>query len=110
MGVYLGVRGSRRARRRLGFVPIRRKVVSHPLTIDVPEDVFSSLSRLAHEQGRTPESLAQDLISRGMQHLESDPFLKWIGAFESEVPDAAERHDHYLGEALNEELKGRPGD
>jgi len=45
-----------------------------------------------------------------MQQPESDPFLKWIGAFESDVPDAAERHDHYLGEALYKELKGQSGD
>ena len=84
--------------------------MSHPLSIDLPEDVFSNLSKLAHEQGRTPEAVAQELISRGVQQPESDPFLKWIGAFESDVPDAAERHDPYLGEALYKELKGQSGD
>jgi hypothetical protein len=89
--------------------PTRRTIVSHPLTIDVPEEVFSNLNRLAIREGKTPEALAQDLISRGVQSLESDPLLKWIGAFESDVPDAAVRHDHYIGEALYRELKDDSG-
>ena len=35
--------------------------------------------------------------------------LRWVGAFESSVPDAAQRHDDYLGQALYEELKGGQG-
>src|SRR5437763_246628 len=31
---------------------------------------------------------------------------KWAGAFQSDVPDAAERHDYYLGQALYEEMTG----
>ncbi|MGO8901647.1 MAG: hypothetical protein ACLQU5_25325 [Isosphaeraceae bacterium] len=81
--------------------------MSHSPTIDVPEVVFSNLTRLALQEGKTPEALARDLISRGIQDQESDPLLKWIGAFESDVPDAAERHDHYIGEALYRE---RPGE
>ncbi len=29
-----------------------------------------------------------------------DPLLKLLGTVESDVPDAAERHDTYLGQAL----------
>ena len=83
--------------------------MSHSLTIDVSEDVFSNLSRLALQEGKTPETLARDLISRMIQTQESDPLLKWIGAFQSDVPDAAERHDHYIGEALYKELKSDSG-
>jgi hypothetical protein len=83
--------------------------MSHPLTIDVPDDVFLGLSRLALQQGRPPEDLARELVSKAIQELEEDPLLKWIGAFESNVPDAAERHDHYIGEASFRELKEESG-
>lgn len=36
---------------------------------------------------------------------ESDPFLALDGFFTSDVPDAAERHDDYLGQSLNDELQ-----
>ena len=31
--------------------------MSHSLTIDVPEDLFSNLMRLALQEGKTPEAL-----------------------------------------------------
>ncbi len=83
--------------------------MSHPLTIDVPEEVFSYLNKLALQQGKTPETLAQELVSTAVQELEEDPLLRWIGAVESDVPDAAERHDYYIGEALYKELRGETG-
>jgi hypothetical protein len=83
--------------------------MSHPLTIDVSDDVFLNLSKLALQQGKPPEDLARELVSKAIQELEEDPLLKWIGAFESNVPDAAERHDHYIGEALFRELREEPG-
>ena len=82
--------------------------MSHPLTIDVPDDVFVNLSKLALQQGKSPEDLARELVSRATQELEEDPLLKWIGAFESNVPDAAVHHDHYIGEALFRELREEP--
>jgi hypothetical protein len=36
----------------------------------------------------------------------TDPFLAVAGLFQSTVPDAAERHDHYLGEAVADKLRG----
>lgn len=83
--------------------------MSHPLTINVSEEVFSNLNKLALQQGKTPETLAQELVSTAVQELEEDPLLRWVGAVESDVPDAAERHDYYLGEALYKELRGETG-
>jgi len=79
----------------------------HALTIDVPEEVFLSLEKLASREGKTPEVIAQVLLARAVQDQGSDPVLGWIGAFESHVPDAAERHDFYLGEALANEGDSR---
>jgi hypothetical protein len=78
----------------------------HLLTIDISEDVFLNLEKMASREGKTPEALAQELIARAMSP-ESDPLLKWIGAFDSRVPDAAERHDHFIGDSLAEELHGQ---
>jgi hypothetical protein len=87
---------------------MRYEPMSRPLSIDMPEDQFSTLSRLALQQGKSPEQLAQEVLSRGIQELESDRLLKWLGAIESDTPDAAERHDHYIGEELYRELKDEP--
>ncbi|MGA7497877.1 MAG: hypothetical protein WBX00_14225 [Isosphaeraceae bacterium] len=82
--------------------------MSHSLTIDVPEDVFSYLNKLALQQGKTPETLAQELVSTAVQELEEDPLLRWAGAIDSEISDVAERHDYYIGQALYRELRGNP--
>ena len=80
----------------------------HPLTIDVPEEIFSYLNKLALQQGKTPETLAQELVSTAVQELEEDPLLRWAGAIDSEISDVAERHDYYIGQALYRELRGNP--
>ena len=82
--------------------------MSHPLTIDVPEEVFSYLNKLALQQGKTPETLAQELVSSAVQELEEDPLPRWAGAIDSEISDVAERHDYYIGQALYRELRGNP--
>ena len=82
--------------------------MSHPLTIDIPEEVFSYLNKLALQQGKTPETLAQELVSTAVQELEEDPLLRWAGAIDSEISDVAERHDYYIGQALYRELRGNP--
>jgi hypothetical protein len=87
---------------------MRRAAMSHSLTIDVPEDVFSYLNKLALQQGKTPETLAQELVSTAVQELEEDPLLRWAGAIDSEISDVAERHDYYIGQALYRELRGNP--
>jgi hypothetical protein len=80
----------------------------HSLTIDLPENVFSSLTQLALQRGETPETLAGELISQAVQQLESDPLLKWAGAIDCEITDVADRHDHYIGEAVARELRRTP--
>jgi len=87
---------------------MRRAAMSHSLTIDVPEDVFSYLNKLALQQGKTPEALAQELVSTAVQELEEDPLPRWAGAVDSEISDVAERHDYYIGQALYRELRGNP--
>jgi predicted transcriptional regulator len=79
------------------------------LLIDVPDEVFAHLRSIADQRGQTPEALAVEIVSRNIRQFEDDPLLRWLGAFESGVPDAAENHDAYLGHALSDEMKGDPG-
>ncbi len=77
----------------------------HALTIELPEEVFRTLQTRAAQQGQSLETLAAECVANSVRPPASDPLLKWAGAFESDVPDAAERHDYYLGQALYEELQ-----
>jgi hypothetical protein len=83
--------------------------MAHALTIELSEDVFRTLQTRAAQQGQTPETLAAECVAKSVRAPADDPLLKWAGAFESEVPDAAERHDYYLGEALHKELRSGQG-
>lgn len=79
------------------------------LTIDVPEEVLERLRRRSAEEGKTLEAFAAEHLAALVASRPSDPLLGWAGAFQSDVPDAAERHDHYLGQALHQKLQGGPG-
>ena len=70
------------------------------LTIQVPDQLFQQLERESREQGKTPQALAVEYLARGLSSPGDDRLLRWVGAFESSVPDAAERHHEYLGKSL----------
>lgn len=77
------------------------------LSVPVSEELLARLQRRAAEQGITPEAVAAADLEREAPKSETDPLLKWAGAFASDVPDAAERHHEYLGQALYDEMTGR---
>ncbi len=79
--------------------------MTHTLTIQIPEPVFESLQLRAKMLGKTPEFVAAECVGRSL-NLSDDPLMKWAGAIDSKLGDVAERHDHYLGQALAEELRG----
>ncbi len=41
---------------------IRKTTMLHSLTIDVPDEVFTSLCKIAAQQGKTPEMIAKGLL------------------------------------------------
>jgi len=43
--------------------------------------------------------------SNPAQQVETDPLLWLIGSLDIAVPDLAENHDYYIGQALYQELK-----
>jgi predicted transcriptional regulator len=76
------------------------------LTIQIPDPVFHCLQERAKKLGKTPEVVAAECIAQSVGPAADDPLLKLAGAIKSGVPDAAERHDYYIGQALAEELRG----
>ena len=86
--------------------------MSAKLTIDVPDELLDVLRRQSKQEGKTPEQIAlahlSSLLPRhnGQSNQPQARLLDWVGAFESNVSDAAERHDDYLGQALHDELNG----
>ncbi len=81
--------------------------MTHPLTIEVPDDVYHPLVERANAEGQSPESVALSLVAIALKPPPRGAMLrKWKGALNSGIPDLAERHDHYIGQSLAEELKG----
>ena len=57
--------------------------------------------------GKRIEEVAVDRLTNGREPEDiEDPLDKFIGAFNSGIPDWADNHDKYIGEALMREMRG----
>ena len=83
--------------------------------INLPDDLEQVLIALAEHLSKSPEEvvlqvLSQQLttpsLSQSVQQSEADPLLRLIGSLSVDIPDLAENHDYYIGQALYQELKG----
>ncbi|MCZ7569991.1 MAG: hypothetical protein M5U01_15605 [Ardenticatenaceae bacterium] len=75
-------------------------IMEHTLTLEVPEEVYEPLAETARQRGSTPEELAVELLMTAIHYATNDPVDNFIGAFRSSVPDWADQHDTYLGQAV----------
>ena len=76
--------------------------MEHLITLSIPDRVYKKLIRSAKKVGRKPEDLAVEWLAVFTQEkAESDPVEKFIGVLKSDMPDWAEHHDEYLGQALH---------
>ncbi len=83
----------------------------HQVLLDVPDEVYQPLLRKAAESGRSLEAVAAECLAQAVQTAAPEsPARKWAGALASGVTDASTRHDHYLGQALAEDLQSAPHD
>jgi hypothetical protein len=83
--------------------------MTHQLVLELPDDVYQPLARRAEAAGRPLADVATDCLTRAVRPLQpSEELRRWAGAIDSGVPDLAERHDHYIGEALANDLKKNP--
>lgn len=71
-----------------------------------PESVRAAIAALA----ALPEEPGPEFSGWEHDKVLSDPLLQLAGAIESDVTDAGERHDAYLGQTLADELHGRGND
>lgn len=81
-------------------------IMGHTLILDVPEDVYEPLAKTAKQRGSTPEELAVEWLMTAIHHAMNDPVENFIGAFSSSVPDWADQHDAYLGQAVMDQMRG----
>jgi hypothetical protein len=79
------------------------------LTLRLPDDVQEALARIARQERRRPEEVAEDWLAAAIRTVEGDPLIKLLGTVTSEVSDAAERHDEYIGQELHAALHRSDG-
>ncbi len=85
--------------------------MTHTLTLELPEQVYETLLKIAKRQGQRPEAVAVQWLATASESQLDDPFEQFIGAFSSNVPDWADRHDEYLRLAISPEydFSGKKG-
>jgi hypothetical protein len=83
--------------------------------ITLPDDLEQALTTQAERLNKSPEETMLQLLSEqltspsrlgAVQQAEADPLLQLIGSLSVDIPDLAENHDYYIGQALYRELKG----
>jgi len=79
--------------------------MGHVLYLELPEDIYKPLIKNAKRKGCSPEETAIEYLKSILVKFEDDPIEKFIGAFHSDNPDWADKHDKYLGQTLMEEMK-----
>lgn len=74
------------------------------LVLEIPEQVYSSLLKTAEQTGRSPEEVATQWLLETASTLADDPLERFIGFFNSTIPDWADAHDRYLGKTIQATL------
>ena len=85
------------------------------LVINLPDDLEQALTAQAEQLNQSPEEVALQMLSQQLaarpqpqtaQSSEDDSLLRLIGSLHVDIPDLAENHDYYIGQALYLELAG----
>jgi hypothetical protein len=79
------------------------------ITIDLPEALQQTLIDQAAHNQTTPEqlilaALTQKFLPPSAPDLTNDPLFQLAGSITANIPDLAENHDYYIGQALYEEM------
>lgn len=78
------------------------------LTLELPDELEQSLETQATRQSISVEDLILEWLAQLAQPTattEADPLAALLGTLTAEVNDIGERHDVYLGDALQQEIK-----
>lgn len=81
-------------------------------TITLTDDLEEILTSQAERLNKSPEELVLQVLSEQLvsplqsnsPQTQSDPLLQLIGSLSLDIPDLAENHDYYIGQALYQEL------
>ena len=79
--------------------------MTYAMTLELPEQVYETLVKMAKRKGQHPEAVAVQWLLNASEGMADDPFEQCIGAFSSNVPDWADRHDDYIGQGLMVQLR-----
>lgn len=82
-------------------------------TIILSDELEQALITEAERLNKSPEEVVLQVLSQQLgtssqsqtQPEETDPLLRLIGSISVDIPDLAENHDKYIGQALYQELK-----
>jgi UDP-N-acetyl-D-mannosaminuronate dehydrogenase len=77
------------------------------LTITLPPELEQKLATQAARLNIPLEHLVLQSLEQTAQQaaqLENDPLIALFGSFRSDVPDLGDNHDHYIGQALYQEM------
>ncbi len=77
------------------------------ITLEIPEETFVVIEEQAQNKGMEPAQLVAGWVSEAAQRVggtKIDPLVALFGTIESPVPDIADKHDEYIGQALFKEL------
>lgn len=86
------------------------------LTITLPDALEQALAQTAAQANQSTEELVLQLLTLNLISQETptvavpldlpdDPLLQLAGCITSDVGDAADRHDYYLGKAVYDEMR-----
>ena len=83
------------------------------LQIELTDEQIAGLRYFAELRGMKVEAVAGEVLAEEAERLlklQDDPLMKLAGIAIADVPDLAERHDHYLAEiyADNHEEERKP--
>jgi hypothetical protein len=79
--------------------------MGYALLLEIPEEIYQPLVKTAQQSGHTPEELVTTWLTTVVRQTLQDPLEQFIGAFHSNIPDWANQHDRYLGQALFEQMR-----
>lgn len=84
--------------------------MSKTYTITLPDNLEQALNKALNQTQQTPEETILQLLTQSLTPTapppdpKTDPLHQLIGCIDTDIPDIAENHDHYIGQALYEEM------
>lgn len=79
--------------------------MTHSITFELPDAAYKRLVEKASKNGKRVEDFVAEQLANGDAPAVDDPFEKFIGSLETDIPDWADNHDKYIGEALYREMR-----